>query len=61
MYIHQASLSEIGQVFMRIPEHGDRTLYFGLALCFKSKVECTTKVRAIFLLKSNLYLVTQNT
>lgn len=48
IYIHQASLSEVGQVFMRIPEDGDRTLYFGLALCFKSKVECTTKVRAIF-------------
>lgn len=48
IYINQASLSEIGQVFMRIPEDGDRTLYFGLALCFISKVECTTKVRAIF-------------
>ena len=41
-YINQASLS--GQGFFSILDDGDRALYLGLALCFKTKVESTLKI-----------------
>lgn len=55
-FIYQQShlSSKIGKGFLRIL---DQVLYLGLAVCFKTKVKCTMKVRTkLVFQKLNLYL-----